>query len=112
MYRWPLKTSTTLWSTLWPIIIEPFLVTSVLGICNFHNPNLVTFIHFFILESSHFYGQGRSTIPSKIALEFVIPRLNPLVVVDFSFVSAYVINSEFTGASDEISASSVFLNLI
>ena len=89
-------------------IIDPFLVTSVLGIRNFHNPNLVTFIHSFNLESSHFYSQGRSTVPPKIVLEFVIPRLNPLVVGDLSFVSALLQRLQ----SHEISASSVFLNLI
>ena len=50
-------------------IIDPFLVTSVSGICNFHNPNFHC---------------------TKIALEFIIPRLNPLVVVDFSFTSAFL----------------------
>ena len=112
---WPLRTSTTLWSILWSIIIiDPFLVTSVLGKCNFHNPNLVTFIHFFNLKSPHFYCQGRSSVPPTLQRNYY-SKVGSTGSCRFQFrlcTSAYIMNNEFTRASHEISASSVFLNLI
>ena len=41
MCRWPLRAPTSLQSILWPVI-EPILVTFC-KICNFRDPNLVTF---------------------------------------------------------------------
>ena len=41
MCRWPLRAPTPLQSILWPII-DPILVT-FRQICNFRDPNLVTF---------------------------------------------------------------------
>ena len=63
MCHWPLRTPTPLQSILWTII-DPILVTFE-QICNFHDPNLVTFylfiyiyiyiyIFLFILNEEHF----------------------------------------------------------
>ena len=49
MCRWPLRAPTPLWSILWPII-DPILVTFG-QICNFRDPNLVTF---YFYELTHF----------------------------------------------------------
>ena len=56
MCHWPLRTPTPLQSILWTII-DPILVTFE-QICNFHDPNLVTFylfIYIYIYIYIYFY---------------------------------------------------------
>ena len=48
---------------------------------------------FFVIIFSHLsrYSQARSSVSPQAAInEFIIRKLNPLVVVDFRFVSAFL----------------------
>ena len=57
MCRWPLRAYTPLQSILWPII-DPILVTFG-QICNFRDPNLVTF---YFYELTHFLDGMKNTL--------------------------------------------------
>ena len=58
MCHWPLSTPTPLQSILWPIIIDRILVTFG-QICNFRDPNLVTF---YFHESTLFLNGMKNTL--------------------------------------------------
>ena len=60
MCRWPLRAPTPLYFILWPII-DPILVTFDGQICNFSDPNLVTFI-FFFYEFTYFLDWMKNTL--------------------------------------------------
>ena len=55
-----------------------------------HATNVAFCSQMMVIRSNLHYSQGRSSVPPKIGLmiEFIIRRLNLLVVVDFSFFSA------------------------
>ena len=57
MCRWPLRAPTPLYFILWPII-DPILVTFG-QICNFRDPNLVTF---YFYELTHFLNWMKNTL--------------------------------------------------
>ena len=57
MHRWPLRAPASLWSILWSII-DPISVTFG-QVCNFRDPNLVTF---YFYELTHFLDRMKNTL--------------------------------------------------